>query len=428
MIGPIQRALRSHPWFFIFVLGLTVRMVPVIVQQRYKDIQAPEMVEIGKTLAATGNFANPFPVPTGKTAICPPAYPFLLSLIFRALGVTAVAELAIQLLASAAAALQFALLPWLAAASGFQRSVGIAAGYFGAAIPFWFWIETKGSYDTAYTSLLVVALLAVFAQNTIASNAGLPLWYGLAWGLTLLFNPTFLTVLAPLCALRIWRARDVSRKAALRDVVLTVTLAILVLVPWTVRNYLEFGSLFLIRDNYGLELSVSNGPESSPLFDENTRPGGPYATHPFHNDSEARRLSVLGEPRYFEEKKAAAFAWIRQNPAQFAHLTALRILYFWFPLLNAPLKTLFCAAITIFGIAGFVISFLKNRAGFYLLATVLIVYPLSYYIMQVDVRYRYPLYCPLLLCAAYCLSIWAGAVMTPRQKTASNPDRAPQIK
>ncbi len=403
---------------FIFLLGLCVRIVPVVVQERYKDIQTPEMVAIAKTLAATGHFADPFPTPTGETAICPPAYPFLLSLIFRVFGITGSAEFAIQLLASAAAALQFALLPWLAAATGFQRSVGIVAGYFGAAIPFWFWIETKGSYDTAYTGLFVVALLAVFAQRVIASNAGLPLWYGLAWGFTLLFNPAFITVLAALCALRILRPGGDSRIAALRDVMLTAGLAALLLVPWTLRNYAQFGSLFLIRDNYGLELSLSNGPKSRPLFDENTRPDGPYATHPFRDPGEARRLRVMGEPSYFEQKKAEAFAWIRSNPAAFARLTALRILYFWFPLLNAPWKTLFSAAITIAGIAGLIISSRKDRAAFYLFSTVLIVYPLPYYIMQVDVRYRYPLYCPLLLCAVYALSVWAPA--RKREPTAAS--------
>jgi len=385
----------------LFLLGAGIRVGLVVALHRYRVIEQPEMVEIGKTLAATGKFADPFPTPTGTTAICPPAYPFLLSLIYRAFGFNTTAQLFIQCLTGCAAALQFALLPWFAICLGFPRAVGIYSGLAGAAIPFWFWVETKGSYDTLLTSLFLLVLLAVFADRTIVRRAPLPRWYGLAWGVTLLFAPAFVTVLAALCLLTL--VLSASWRQAIRDVVWTGALAALVLVPWTVRNYRDFKKLFFIRDNYGLELQISNNDLSHPLFDDNIGLVGPYATHPFRDAGEARKIVQLGEIAYFNARKTQATDWMRTHPARFLQLTLERIFFFWFIVLNETWKTVFSAAWTLAAFCGFVVAWRRNRMAALVLSPVLIVYPLAYYLIQVDERYRYPIYPTLLVLGVYAV-------------------------
>src|SRR5581483_5155841 len=163
---------------------------------------------------------------------------------------------------------------------------------------------TKGSYDTLLTSLFLVLLLSVFANRMVARRAPLPNWYGLAWGLTLLFAPSFVTILAALCVLALFLAD--SRRQAIRDVVLTGVLAAFVLLPWTVRNYLE--------------LQISNNDLSHPLFDDNIGPVGPYANHPFRDPNQARKIAQMGEIAYFNSRKTQATEWMRTHPSRFIQL------------------------------------------------------------------------------------------------------------
>ena len=403
--APVERV-NSVPLVAImlglFLLGAGVRIAFVVIRGDYKVIETPEMVLIAKSLAASGYFANPFPTPTGPTAISPPGYPFLLSLIFRTLGFDSRSQLFIQCMTSAVAALQFALLPWFAICLGFTRNVGIYAGALGAAIPFWFWTETKGSYDTALTSLLLMLLIGIFGRCVMIRRSGLPKWYGLLWGVTLLFAPSFGPALLFLCFLRIVLAR--WRREGMRDVAWTCAMAALVLTPWTIRNYLEFHKIFFVRDNFGLELAISNNDLAHPLFDDNIGFGGPYAHHPFRDANQASYLRRVGEISYFDMKKAEAFEWIRNHTGRFAQLTLRRFVAFWFPILNQPSKTIFSAAWTIAGLCGFLLAWRNNRIAACVLSSVFIIYPLVYYLIQVDIRYRYPLYAPLLLVGVYGIS------------------------
>ena len=394
--------LQAHPAYrfrwrlalILFLLGFFVRLAPVVIQRRYEDIEKPEIFQIGEQLAKTGQFANPFFYPTGPTAMCAPGYPFLLALIFRIMGFGVAAQVVITCLACACASAQFALLPWLAAELRFSSRAGILAGIAGAVFPFWFWIETKGSYETTEATLLFVLALAVTAHYSNGDRHW-PAWYGLLWGVVLLVNPAFVTVLAALCLLRFIQ----KRSASIREIALTAALAILVLIPWTVRNYVQFRHLFFIRDNFGLELSLSNSPRSHALFDDNGGPSGPYALDPNFNAAERARLVKMGEFNYFAAKKQEAFSWARAHRMRFLELCAQRVFFFWFPRLNATWKTALLAIVTLLGGAGFLLTARRDPLAAAILGSALLVYPLPYYLVQVDVRYRYPLYSLLLLCA-----------------------------
>ncbi len=127
----------------IWLAGVMVRLVLVFPLHRY-ELFRPEVVKIAISLAKTGNFADPFSIPTGYTAHIAPVYPLVISPLYRLLGDTSTADFARIVLSIAVAAVSYALLPFVATAIRMSASVGIVAGLTGALLPSHFWPESMG--------------------------------------------------------------------------------------------------------------------------------------------------------------------------------------------------------------------------------------------------------------------------------------------
>lgn len=82
---------------------------------------------------------------------------------------------------------------------------------------------------------------------------------------------------------------------------------LLLISPWTYRNYQVFGRFILVTNNFGYVLYVGNNPQTI----------GVWGRFDFFEDFEAKGYDELsGE----EAAKDAAMQWIADNPAQFAAL------------------------------------------------------------------------------------------------------------
>lgn len=95
-----------------------------------------EAQNIALTLARTGQFANPYRIPTGLTAHTGPVYPAINALLYRFAGDTLLADRLRQVLNMAFAATAYALLPLLAVRLGLGLRTGLIAGFAGALLPF----------------------------------------------------------------------------------------------------------------------------------------------------------------------------------------------------------------------------------------------------------------------------------------------------
>src|SRR5690349_19579598 len=68
------------------LVALALRILLIFGVMRVPSIDWDEMELISRSIAETGQFANPYKLPTGLTAHHAPVYPFLLAGIFKALG------------------------------------------------------------------------------------------------------------------------------------------------------------------------------------------------------------------------------------------------------------------------------------------------------------------------------------------------------
>jgi hypothetical protein len=159
--------------------------------------------------------------------------------------------------------------------------------------------------------------------------------------------------------------------------------------PWAIRNWIEFQAFVPTRSNFGLELRISNLPESFALMEDNVSHGVMSRFHPGLNENEARKVAAEGEIAYTRSEMADARAEIRRDPARFLRLTGERMWRFWLAPSRRFKTTAASTAITLLGLLG--LCLLPANPGVRLTWLILLTYPLVYYFIQVDARYTYPL-------------------------------------
>lgn len=401
-------ALSSRQFFLlILVVGIITRVGLVVGSKSYLEPERAELVRVAQSLAEHGSFANPFCGETGLTAHVAPGYPFLLSALYKVMGTGLAGEITKQILTSVIAALGYALLPIMAVQCNMSVQIGAIAGLLGAVFPVRKWQETNGGFEIVYAAVvfMVVFLLTLKSWRNGRFTYATALLNGLTWGVLLLFSPAFLTVLVGVLIAGGFIFLKTSRYQYSRYAAVVAVVCGAVLAPWTIRNYKVFGSFIPIRDNFGLELYVSNNDKSKPTLDENLEPKGSMDSyHPFNNCAEAVKVRLEGELNYNHDKLRTALIWIRTHPKNFVKLSIMRLMFFWFTAYRPRVKAILFGIMTILGIIGGALLLQKERSIGVLFFTVWIFYPLTFYFIQADGRYRYPIDWTFLLLAVYAVN------------------------
>jgi hypothetical protein len=130
------------PWrafLVLFLLSLAIRLhnmaqIPIWV---FYPSPERELGAIVTSLRHTGEFADPYLLPTGPTAHLPSVYPYLLALVYCLFGFSWIAGYLIMLLVVLASSLLLALLPWFLGQFGLGRQPGFIAGLASAWIVVW---------------------------------------------------------------------------------------------------------------------------------------------------------------------------------------------------------------------------------------------------------------------------------------------------
>jgi hypothetical protein len=400
-------ATNRRAFWILFLLAFGLRAYTLTLYPR--DVLLPntswETGAIAASLVRGSGFADPFLIPTGPTAHAPPVYVLLLALLYGTLGFTLVAGIVHWLLVLGAYSVMYGMLPWVGEKVGVGRESGFIGGVAGALFLMW-----PGEVEGFAGVVLALLMVAFLARWSAASQRN---WHavllGLAAGVSLHLQPALLPVLLGCLAFELWWRRGHGSSRGVALVVLGMAVAC---VPWAVRNQVVFGEQFFVRDNLGLELYVGNHPGAHADIDVSSRRRS--FRHPRTDLAEAELVRALGEPEYNRRKARAALTWIRREPGSFARLTGTRAAYLWLGPLHDPRLTRTFAALTILALAGAfrVMPRLAppQRAA---LLIPLATYPLIYYVVAYQARYRDPINWVLFLLAGAALwSVFGGG--TPR--------------
>lgn len=397
---------RTRVCLICFLLALCVRLTLLFGLNRY-EIGRPETVRIAISVARTGNFADPYIIPTGPTAHCAPLYPALIAPFYAVLGDNLAADRARFVFNAVAAASEYALLPLVAEALGLGWGPGVLASMTGALIPLHYWPECISEFEHSWTAVFLETAVLLFARFLKRPSFNLlsGARTGLLWGAGLLLAPTVAPVLAGFVAIGACKLRPSLRTALRWSSVLAAT-GIAVLAPWLVRNSIRLGGLCFVRDNLGLELFVSNQDGASSVAEENYVK--PYWTtaHPHASVAAAMELRRMGELPFERQKLHQALDWIESHPWRFVSLTTRRTFRFWFP--AVPRYTWAFWTVTILAGIGWLLLLAHARQAAIVLGVVLAGYSAFFSLIQNTLRYQHPIWWVLVLLASWTVYTPAG--------------------
>lgn len=379
------------------IVALLVRLACMFITKSYLlngHWYVWEMSQIGYSLATGHGFGSPWVPGTGPTAWTAPLYPFAVGFIFLIFG--------IHTHASAIALFTFnsifsALTCWTIyriASRVFNEKVAAWSGWIWAFLPYALYWSTEWIWETTLSTFLLSMLFLL----TLEMEGDNRLWpwfrYGLLWGLVALTNTSLLSFLpfaGGWLAYRLYR----EGKAFLRPVLLSALIFWAVITPWLVRNYRVFHTFIFIRSDFGSELRAGNNPEAKGVWDPH------YRT----SDNKFLLLEYMqsGEVAYDAEQGRLAKRWIAENRRRFLWLCGRRIYFFWtgWPeLAMRPYQIIYIAA-GLLGIGGLLVACRRRIHGVFLFASLLIFYPLVYYVVFPTDRYRHPIEPQLVI-----LSVW----------------------
>jgi hypothetical protein len=359
-------------------------------------VRTQESASIAFNFIESHQFANPFYLlNTGPSAHLAPAFPIFMALVFKTFGVHAAGAFALQLMAVLTVSIQVALFPFFSSRLG----MGQINGFLGAC----FWIVAKpiliAYWEAYYAALLISVACCVYRRylNREARGPGWGAWLlGILMGLLILMTPTLAPVLAAGLAWEIWRRKSAFLRESFLPLVL---LPALIVSPWLIRNYLVFHHL-MIRDNFGLELSISNNDCAQFSLRRNMDSGCSNKMHPEGSLNQARKVLELGEVRYNGLRLKEALQWIEGHPERFASLTGMRFIAFWFPTESGTihyagtgrrLERVVIYLMTLLSFYGLVILYRRDIKSAAICVSCLALYPLVYYVIQYIDRYRCPI-------------------------------------
>ena len=368
-----------------------------------------ETLRIADNVYRSGEFANPFgPLPTGYTAHTAPGFPILASWVFRSFGEGNGGWIVLKCLPVLAFGLQLALLPWCSRILGFNSWTGVIAGVLALLVkPL---CSEQWEAHEAGLAILILASLICCWTNSF-TTVGVALLTGTVAGLTVCLQPVmalvyigWLLFIARRTGLRSWRA--IPLWAA----------PLLICAPWMVRNEVRLGTPW-IRDDLGIELNVSFNDCAPYGFEQSQKQGCFGRFHPNQNLAEANEVRRLGEVSYNHQRERTAFEWIVQHPGRSVELVGQRIWHFWFPpidrwpeYLRNSKQTRLLQTLTLASIGGLWLSLKYRLPGLPILGILLGLFPLVYYVVQFEPRYRYPILWVTCLEAAYfCTFLWKRA-------------------
>jgi hypothetical protein len=359
-----------------------------------------EMVALAENLARRGAYVNPFWVlDTGPSAANPPMYPLLLALIIKVFGDPRIVALVATLGNILVNAFIAAVMPGVSRIFFRDIRPGIAAS-----ILWLLSIYLMPSWDASYTAATLLAF-CLFTSATIHKDSFLlpGLFAGLVTGMLFLFNPSTVLIFLPWIVYLAFEHRSTLKQTTSYTVLLLAVFT-LIAFSWMFRNHQQLGS-YVVRTNFGPTLHASNNDcARSSLYEEELN-NCHQAYHPNTSLSEAELDRSLGEVQFDRLRFHDTQAWIHAHKSRFLWLTLARVRDFWFPpLAEHPFHAVILWIVTLFSIPGLVLMAYRRERVTLFVVLVLIAFPLLYYVVISDVRYRIPVLWLSLLPAGYLLA------------------------
>jgi 4-amino-4-deoxy-L-arabinose transferase-like glycosyltransferase len=250
-------------------------------------------------------------LPPQLTAFWPPLYPAFLSLIYSVFGHQIEISRYIQ-------AIIGSLIPVFLYLTAKNLADQRTAWLTGLGIAFYPFLIYFGAWLIAEALFLALLCATIWLASSLAPNwkPNKIAWIGFLLGLSAMAKPTTLFFI-PFWLLWVYLAPE-NLKAA-RRFLLTLYLIspfLLIVLPWTYRNYLLTGQFVLISTNGGYTFLGANNPDAW---------GG-------HEEGFPPSISGLNDAEMEDQYYSRAISWIKTHPSDFSKLVFQKYLRLFSPL------------------------------------------------------------------------------------------------
>jgi 4-amino-4-deoxy-L-arabinose transferase-like glycosyltransferase len=397
---------RGNEWLLVVVLALSIRVgycawthrgpYAFSVQYREYIITAQRLLEHKAFLSPLMTDANRAEV----SGLLPPMYTIWVAGVYGLFGIESRAAIIVLELANAIAlSLACGLAFKIAHALAGQRAAWIA-GLIAALNPALVG-HTNYIWDTSFFALAVT--LSVWFSICLRNHSFRPVsffGFGIWLGVVALLNPALTPAYPLLVLFPLWRGSAISLRRLFGGIGASVLGWMIAIAPWTIRNYVQLGTVQYVRSGFMLEVWLGVTPEADHAG------GDVYRNHfPLLNQEVARHVSDVGERKYLEECGDLARRAIAENPLRFAKLVLMRTVDHWFgtalthagpqqrviPATRQRQLIMLVFSLEILLIFFAVMSRRLNRPETWWLIFVVVVFSLVYSITHVQVRFRVPI-------------------------------------
>lgn len=275
----------------------------------------------------------------GPSSVQSPPYPFLLAMLFKMFGPESQrAYIAAMMINSVAGALTAILTYLFVKAIGGKDLVGLLAAGLVAIWPSQVYSATHVQ-AIALITCSIVAMFYFFQQGVATGKAGAWIAYSIIGCFAALTEPVLLPVLA-FSGLFILRWRSLRFELRFRNAAILFGAAVLIILPWTVRNRTVHGQWIPIKSTFWVNVWKGNnanatGTDRLELSEEQksklkvTAVAGTMedTAHQYDALTPEQRGRLNRQPEAEREKifKEFATSWITSNHAGYARLCAKRL-------------------------------------------------------------------------------------------------------
>jgi len=395
-----ERAIRlaTSAWFIALValifrtayFAYMARLIPaeVLAAVPFQN----EVGNVAGALAQGQGFCCLFRQATGPTAWLAPVYPLLVAGIFKLFGTFTLRSFDAAVFLNCVFS-SLATFPLFCAG---RRIAGLPtaalAGWIWAIFPSGVILPFEWIWDTSLSALLAAALLWSTLELKDSSRQRNFALYGLLWGVSLLTNPALGALLPFLLGWLLYQHRR-NRILQVRLGLVTLAVVVLMCLPWTARNYVQFHRFIPLRSNFPFEFWSGNNE----IFDAHSREVNRITRY-----EQTHLYAQLGENEFLHEKMQSAVSFVRSHPTLYLRLFGRRIIATWlgtespwedFVHTKSLLARFLIAwnGIALLGlILGLMRLYLRKRVYFVPVAAFPIVFPITFYIAHTTLRHRHP--------------------------------------
>ncbi len=410
----VQNNRQSFPKLIILfiVIGFLIRVGFIAYSRSYRDPHDWEYGDIARNIVAGNGYAHTASADgtLALTSSHAPLYPYFLAFFYH-FGQKSWIYFIIQLIQVFLSSITIIILYRIAALL-FDRTVALCTAIGVSVYPPFVYYCAKLVPTTVFIFLLSLTLLLVLEhrKNDITYIVS----SGIAFGLSLLCDPLAFALFP---ALIVWYF--IQRKIPLGNILLLMFISLVLLVPWTVRNYSVHGQIVPVTTQFGINFWIGNNPHATgtDYYKVYSPEKGLFIlmTETLSNDTK-QQLESMSEVERSQFFFKQGLKFIRYSPGKFLTLLFKKAyIYWWF----APseitasvditkyrkLYAIFYVPLLILGIFGMARSLRKSsitRASLILLTIFFIsgIYILTHVGLM---RYRVPLEALLIMFASFAV-------------------------